>query len=224
MRKLISAILACTLMTASFASCQPKSSKNKNSEVPTINDQVNGSAEDAFREIYDLIYTPNGGEAFYLYNFPQKVIDIMKSSNTYDTAIKKYNEGQAQYLEAADNKPDIKEITDNKKFSDDQLKAAERYFLAISGQQVKGVTADDIKAIEGYEFRANVTNAGGVEDTDVECIVKLENDGWKLIPLSLDALSEAFSEDAMKEAEEKAAAAKTTSADTATAAQTSETK
>lgn len=224
MKKLISAILACSLMTASFASCQPKSSKNKSSEVPTINDQVNGSAEEAFREIYDLTFTPNGGEAFYSYNFPKKAIDIMKSSNTYDTAIKKYNEGQAQYLAAADNKPEIKEITDNKQFNDEQLKAAERYFLAIAGQLVKGVAADDIKAVEGYEFKTKITNAGGVEDTDVECIVRLENDGWKILPFSLDALSKAYSEDALKKSEEKAETSKTTTADTTTAEKTSTTK
>ncbi|MCM1269130.1 MAG: hypothetical protein NC247_00695 [Ruminococcus flavefaciens] len=192
MKKLISIMLSCTVIVGAFSSCRHH--KKEDTTPPSAVAQVGESADEALAEIYRVNYSENGGEAVLNYLYPKVTLDIFKSYNLYDEMVSKTNTGIHSYLELADNIPGMKEIVEKNALNDDQIAGAQKYFVEISNINLADsgvkdqITADDINVVEGYEFKTIFTNTGGLEEDDVEIMVKIEGDGWKNIAVDAETL------------------------------------
>ena len=189
-------LLACTLTACGT----PKSSK-KYSEV-SGDAQKADSPEDALNEAYAAVYTPDSGEVCYKYMYPGLTIQALKEQDMYENSIQNFNTGQKGYIDLIEQQPKIVSIDKKVAFTEEQLASANEFFAAVSAQAGIYTRSSNFKAIEGYEFTCSITNTTGEADTDVECMVFLENDGWKNIPYSLEdmlKITDSFDEDALIE-------------------------
>ena len=59
----------------------------------------------------------------------------------------------------------------------------------VSAQAGIYTRSSSFNAVEGYQFDCTVTNTIGEQESDVECMIYLENDGWKNVPFSIEGLT-----------------------------------
>lgn len=200
MKKIIAILLSCTVVAGAFSSCRHHK-KEDNATPPTAVQQTGESADEALKEIYKVNYTENGGDAAFNYLYPKIVIDIFKSYNLYDEMVSKMNTGIHSYLELADNVPYLKEIVEKNPLNENQIAGAKKYFAESSNINLKSagvkdqITADDINVVEGYEFKTIFVNTGGLEEDDVEIMVKIEGDGWKNIAVDAETLERYYKDE-----------------------------
>ena len=190
-------LLACTLTACGT----PKNSSKNFSEV-SGDAQKADSPEDALKEIYAAVYTPNSAEVCFRYMYPGLTIQALKEQDMYDNAVQNFNTSQSGYIDLMDQQPQIVSIDKTVAFSEEQLAASNEFFAAISAQAGIYTRSSNFNAIEGYEFTCTITDTSGQNDTDTECMVYLENDGWKNIPYSLEqmlSITDSFDEDALIE-------------------------
>ncbi len=178
MKKILSAILACCLITACGASCEKKSSDTE-STIVYGEEQKNGSGEDALKDFFTANYTRDAGEAAFNYMYTQQMIDDMIAKNEYRQLILNYNNGKNQMLDLSEYTPSLKSIDEKISLSEEQLGWAEQYLKDFTA--TRGITADDLVVTEGYNFNCTVIDNNGNEKSDTSCLVKVEGDGWKFV-------------------------------------------
>ncbi len=188
MKKTLSILLAAVMLTCSFSACGKHTSSSSTNTV-TGESRKGESAEDALREIYDAVYTADSGEVCLSYMYPQLTISALKEQGLYDTSVQNYNTGQKGYIDLIEQKPEIISIDKTTAFTEEQLKAANEYFAAVSAQAGIYTRSSSFNAVEGYQFDCTVTNTIGEQESDVECMIYLENDGWKNVPFSIEGLT-----------------------------------
>lgn len=197
MKKKLSALLISIAITISFTGCGSKNNSSKNSAPPdnqaqSVQHQNDENCENAFRELFTSLYTQNGGETFYQYIYPNAALEKIKELGEYDGLIETYNSNQNPFVNDIKHIPEITEFTSVTPLSQNQIEAGKRYFSILVSNFLPDLKAENIKITEGYEIKCNIINYNNKADTDTECFVKLEGEGWKAITYSADALEKNF--------------------------------
>lgn len=198
MKKRIFALSAALMLGCTLTACGTPKTSSKYDSV-TGEAQKADSPEDALKEVYAAVYTPNSGEVCYRYMYPGLTLQALREQGMYESSVKNFNTGQKGYIDLMDQQPKIVSIDNKVAFTEEQLAAASEFFTAVSAQAGIYTRSSNFKAVEGYEFTCSITDQAGNPDTDVECMVYLENDGWKNIPYSIEgmmSITDAFDEDA----------------------------
>ncbi len=186
--KRITSTLTAMLLACTLTACgTPKKTSKTYSDV-SGEAQKSDSPEEALKEVYAAVYTPDSGEICYKYMYPGLTIQALKEQNIYDSSIEQFNNGQKGYVDLMDQQPKILSIDKKVAFTEEQLSAANEFFAAISAQAGIYTRSSNFNAIEGYEFTCTISDQTGQEGTDTECMVFLEDDGWKNIPYSLEGM------------------------------------
>lgn len=196
MKKILSALLISAAIAVSFTSCGSKKSSSKSPvKTQTIQHQNGEKCEDAFRELFTSLYTPNGGETFYLYMYPAAALEKIKELGEYESLIETYNNNQNPFVSDIKHTPEITEFTAVTPLTEAQIEAGKRYFSNLVKNFMPNLKAEDIKITEGYEIKCNIIDYNNRADTDTECMVKLEGEGWKAITFSAESLEKNFPEE-----------------------------
>jgi len=191
MKKMIAALSAVILAAVPMTGCK----KERINEKPTAgsvsdDERAEESCEEAYKRMFAANFSYDGGKICYGYMLPNIVVGELQRSGRYDEVIRIFNDSQRVYVQNISHIPEITEITGKTELTDAQLEAAQKYLVARSaeGPVYVGLDAAGIKMAEGYELRSSITDQNGNPDTDVECVVYIENDGWKIIPMSAEKL------------------------------------
>lgn len=197
MKKNLLALLTSIALAVSFTGCSSKKNSGNNSAPPDIQNQSvqhqnDENCENAFRELFTSLYTQNGGETFYMYMYPNAALEKIKELGEYKGLIETYNNNQNQFVNDIKHIPEITEFTSITPLSQTQIEAAKRYFSNLVSNFMPDLKAEDIKITEGYEIKCDIINYNDKADSDIECMVKLEGEGWKAITYSADTLEKNF--------------------------------
>ncbi len=180
MKKRLSLILLCGVMALCGTSCSSDKTTESSSTVNYQGEaQKADSAEEALKEFFRLNYTRDSGEAAFNYMYIQPIIDNMIEKDEYRQRVLEYNNGKNEYLDLVSTVPYIKSINEMTPFNEEQLGWASQYFIDYAASM--GVTVDSVSVAEGYSFQCTVVDQNGNEKPDTECLVKIEEEGWKYI-------------------------------------------
>ena len=191
MKRIVSAVTAVIMASALFTACGSKSS----SESSKKNIRVEGTAQEALEEVFYLTYTKGSVDKSYEYMYPLGMLDQLKSNGSYKSLKDRFERAQDKMVNDMKQSPEFKEITDTIEMNESQLAASARYFSDAASQF--GITVDpaNIKITKGYELHYDFVDYNGKEDSDDnECMVYIENDGWKNIFFSAAGIEERFPE------------------------------
>lgn len=192
MKKLLAILSVCALITCTVCSCSGKDETEDNPLILTIGtEQLDRSI---IQPVYDYFegFNNDNAELVITSFIPTAYIDAMKESERYENEVMGWQgsitDTHEMWTEKHGANPviDFKEETQNAKLTQPYLDAAKKYFV---------YTAYDLKAEieieEGYElkFTYTVTGEDSSEDgNETTCIVKVKDDGWKLIFSSSEVL------------------------------------
>lgn len=198
MRKIdfLALLTAAVLALSGAVSCGKKASKNteKNNAQQTVKKQDSGGYEDAYIELYNGMYSENGGEIFYNYMYPDPVLEYIKGTGDYERRIETYNENVAVYLESGLSVPALREISSALPLTDEQKGYAKNFFHSLSTELYPDYQIDSINITEGYEVTGVTVLDDGTEKDEVWCMIQIEGEGWKAITASAAALEENFAD------------------------------
>jgi len=195
MKRKIAAAAAVVLAVTPMTGCKKEmiDSKPTASSI-SAEDRAEENAQEALANMYKAQYAFNGGETCFGYMYPRIVLNELKRNGRYDELIGDFDNSQRQYVQNISHIPEITEFTGQKELDDAQLKAAAQYLVSMSANDpiYIGLDTAGINITEGVELRCDIIDQNGNADTDVECLVYIESDGWKVIPVSAEKLGKAY--------------------------------
>lgn len=204
MKKFFHVTAACLAVSLLFTGCgDKKESKPIITDsspvvitIPTQNleHQDDEKCEEAFRELFNSIYSMNCGDTFFRYMYPDAAIEKMKSTGEYASLVSTYNSNQGDFIAMMKKTPSITEFTSVTPLTESQINAAKRYLVNLSKEVLPELKTDDLVITEGFEIKCNIIDYNDKADTDVECMVKLEGEGWKAVTFSAENLEKNFPE------------------------------
>jgi hypothetical protein len=217
MKKLTALLLACMTFVCAAVSCGKEENKDNKTETTTsaetdkdsadkksdddksddekeddkdsegssdenINKEDQAEAEKVVKKFADATF---GGdvEAMLSCLYPSDVVKSMKESGDMD-----------DFAEAVGDPDELGELkdfstSDCKKLDEKAFEGAQQYFTMYA--QLMGAEAGDYKVTDGFsmKMKAKVEQDGETEDFDEDVIVvKLDGEGWMLLPMSEDDL------------------------------------
>ena len=190
MKRFTAAAIAFVIAVVPAAGCNKTNRTNKVSSKSTEERQEE-TFEEAFTSMFNATYSQNGAEACLGYMYPRIVLEHLKSEGKYDDLVKMFNNAQNSTVANMKCKPEITAFTGSEKLTDAQLAAASEYFVqsAADDMIMVGLDPAGINITEGYELHYELIDQNGNPDTDDnECVVFIENDGWKVISISAEKL------------------------------------
>lgn len=196
MKRMIAALAAVMLAVTPMTGCR-KERINDKPTADSVSDEerISEDCQKAYRQMFAANYAYDGGEVCYEYMFPKIVVNELRRSGRYDDLISTFNDSQRMFVQNIQNIPQINEITEQKELTDSQLTAASNYFVKSAAEFVSvGLDPAGINITSGYELRSSITDQNGNADTDTECLVYIEDDGWKVISMSAEKLEARYKE------------------------------
>lgn len=184
MKKFLAAAAA-VIMTLSMSGCGDKPDEKITPKTETLNEEITKPISDYFNG-----YTNNDPDSVIISFIPQKVIDQYKSENKYDDelveAIRKDIEATLEHY--GDNL-ELKATSDftGSPMDNNSLACAENY-LAIVYKELDMT----FEVTEGYSVTFDYSISGennSLEGVQEACLVKPENDDWKLIFEDIETLN-----------------------------------
>lgn len=180
---------------------------NEKAEIPTLADigermkeqtaelndkiesQLNNTDEmdtEARKVVYQFAEAVFGddAEAMARSMFPAEMLDGMKACGEYDSFKESVTDGETMPLTSVTVKFCVK-------LKDDEIALAESYMNYYAVEY--GLSENKYKVISGYSFMADMESRqeGGVSSSaEGLIIIDIENEGWKIIPISLNELTE----------------------------------
>lgn len=192
MKKLLAVFSVCALLTCTLCSCSDKDKTEDNPLMLTIGtEQLDQSI---IQPVYDYFdgFNNDNAELVMTSFIPTAYIEAMKGSEIYENEVKGWQESivdtHEMWTENHGENPviEFKEETQNAKLTQPYLYAAKKYF-AYTAYDIEA----EIEIEEGYEFKFTYTVTGEESSEDgneTACIVKVKDDGWKLIFSSSEVL------------------------------------
>lgn len=152
-----------------------------------------GGAKGTVKKYVKANSDKNGGKTHYSLILPDAVIKELRKAKKYDDIVDEYNasvEDMISDLEDKASLPKYDEISRKNKLSKSDLKHAAKYFRQMCEKY--GADSDGIKVTKGYEIKVRTKykdeKGNKKSNSDVICVVKVSGEGWKVVPLSADAL------------------------------------
>ena len=180
MERIAAFIIVMVVVFSAVTGCQSKNYKQiyKNSAVTQQNSEL---YEDAIKECFNAVYSLGGGEVFYAYMYPNYAIDAMKQSGQYDELVSAFNQSQERSFKSGNNKLEFEKIMDSHEINDNQRAAIKKYLIQLSEQFAPDLTEDQLNIKEGYEVSFSHLKNGESDGKDTVLVIKLNDEGWKII-------------------------------------------
>ncbi len=198
-KHIIPLMAAAAALALNLCSCSDKNTDNYFSSEVSYNDEIS-SPNDAIQPFNDYFnaFISGDGEKVILATTPISYIEEMKADGTYDALLTETQDIVIKYTLAAwkeqygdDVSFSLIEQQNSLPLSDRQLDAAVQCYKTTYGD-----VTSPINIIEGYEI-TYIYRIGGSKDSkdtvETACFVRIENDGWKMIPVTSTDL-EGFNE------------------------------
>ena len=195
MKRFTAAAIAFIIAATPLMGCNKTNKISKKVSSKTAEERQEETFEEAFTSMFNSTYTENGAEMCLAYMYPKIVLDHLRSDGRYTDVVKLFNNAQNSTVKNMKNKPEITNINETIKMTDSQLEAASRYFVLESAEDpfLVGLDPRGISVTEGYEIHCELIDQNGNPDTDNnECVVYIENDGWKVISVSAAKLEASY--------------------------------
>ena len=148
----------------------------------------------AYLDYFDALLS-NDAETVILMTTPVAYLEEMKLRGMYDTLVTQTEDIVIKYALLAFNEQygediyiDFKEELKKTPLSEEQLGYALQCYNASYGH-----LSAEINIIEGYEITYTYEIAGSKtseEKSETACFVRVENDCWKMLPVTADTLKE----------------------------------
>lgn len=180
MKRALALIFACTALIGAVTGCQPKKRK-QGYENTAVTQQKNESYEEAIKECFNASYSLGGGEVFYTYMYPDAAIDAMKQSGQYEELISTFNNGQENRFKLNNNKIEFDQVIESQEIDEKQKAAAKTYLKQLSELYKPDLTEDDLDIKEGYQVTYSHLRDGEYDGKDTVIVLKLNDEGWKVI-------------------------------------------
>lgn len=197
MKRFTAAAAALLIAAAPMTGCHKADGKPDTVSSKTAEERQEETCEEAFTSMFNATNSQNGAELCLSYMYPRIVLNQLRSSGRYDSIVKNFNEAQNSTVRNYKYKPEITSMTGKVKLTDAQLAAASRYFVkeAADDTILVGLDPRGINITEGYEIHCEIIDQNGNADKDEnECVVYIENDGWKIISVSAEKLEKSYPE------------------------------
>lgn len=198
MKRFTAAVIAFIIAAAPVTGCNKTNKISKKVSSKSAEERQEETCEEAFTSMFNATYSRNGAELCLSYMYPKIVLDHLKGEGKYDEVVKMFNNAQNQTVSKMKAAPEITNITETIKMTDSQLAAASRYFVKESAEEpfLVGLDPRGINITEGYEIHCELIDQNGNADKDEnECVVYIENDGWKIISVSAAKLEASYPEE-----------------------------
>lgn len=142
--------------------------------------------EERIVEYYSALYSPSGGEDFYSFIYPAELTDALRSDGSLDEMIREFNDDNSSFSSSGST-GQIGSVISEEKLSADELDTVAEHFDDVCSNF--GVKARDIDVSEGAEIEVEYIYSygnGSVTTRNASlCVVYLDGDGWKVIPMSV---------------------------------------
>lgn len=162
---------------------QAAEAKEKYSEQFGNTDEMEVDAKAVVKQFVEAAYG-HDAEAAVAAMYPPEMAEAMKSTEDYDDLVDSISDDETSPL----TKLDIKFCV---RMKADETALAESYMNYYAKEY--GLGDNKYKVTEGYSFSADMesrTEDGVSSDMEQLIIVNIENEGWKIIPISLSDLTE----------------------------------
>ena len=208
MKKLFAVLSVCAVLSCTFCSCsKDENSSEDNPMMLTVNtEQLDKSIIQPIFDYYDGFNNNDPDLVMDSFN-PQSIIDQMKENGTYEEEIANTNNRidltHQMWTEkyGENSKLEFKEEIQNTHLTKEYLDLAKKYFeYTYYDMDI------DFEIEDGYEYQFKYAITGdnsSEENNETTCIVKIKDDGWKLVFCSSEMLlSYMIDEDTTSEASE----------------------
>ncbi len=186
MKKILTILSVCAVLSCTLCSCsKDKNSSEDNPLMLTVNTEELDKS--IIQPVYDYFdgFNNNNPEPVISSFTPEVIISQMKENGTYENEISTTNNNIDTTHElwtenyGANPKIEFKEEISNTTLSKEYLDLAKKYF-----EMTYYDLNTDFEIEEGYEYSFKYTVTGdknSEENNETACIVKIKDDGWKLI-------------------------------------------
>ena len=116
--------------------------------------------------------------------YPPKMLEAMKKCGEYDSFVESVVDGETSTLSSVEIKFCVK-------LKENEIELAKSYLNYYAKQY--GLTDTEYNVTAGYSFMADATSRAGkvIKSSGTSLIVvNIENEGWKIIPVSIKELTE----------------------------------
>ena len=212
MKKTIMCILMCSLLACSAVSCGSKdsssSANSKKTVVPELSDEqkanmkavadkmneerkkslhntdeMDEEAKKVAKSFSEAVYEDDA-ETMAKAMYPPKMLEAMKKCGEYDSFVESVVDGETSTLSSVEIKFCVK-------LKENEIELAKSYLNYYAKQY--GLTDTEYNVTAGYSFMADATSRAGkvIKSAGTSLIVvNIENEGWKIIPVSIKELTE----------------------------------
>jgi hypothetical protein len=189
MKRITAAAIALLIAVLPMTGCHHADGKPDAVSSKTAEEHKSENCEEAYTSMFNATYSQNGGEVCLSYMYPKIVLDHLKSIGKYKELVDNCNTSHNAPLPNMKHIPEITKVNETVKLTDVQLAAASKFFVSIAADVGVGLDPKGINITDGYEIHYEFIDQNGKADKDEnECVVYIENDGWKVIPYSAKAL------------------------------------
>ena len=195
MKRFTAAAAALLIAAAPMTGCHKADGKPDTDTVSskTAEERQEETCEEAFTSMFNATYSENGAETCLSYMYPQIVLNHLKSKGKYAEMVSNFNMSQRSNIAPMKHTPEITSITGKVKLTDTQLAAASNFYVVSAAEVGVGLDPRGINITEGYEIHCEIIDQNGNADKDEnECVVYIENDGWKVISISAEKLEKNY--------------------------------
>lgn len=194
MKKLLTILSVCAVLSCTLASCSNGKDSSGEYEPYMLTINTETLDESIIQPIYDYFngFNDDKPELVISSFTPETYINQMKENGTYEDEISTMENNISathtmwEEKHGANPKISFKNEIKNYTFTKEYLDLAKKYF------ELTYYDLDsEIEIEEGYElsFNYTVTGESGSEDgNETTCIVKVKDDGWKLVFCHSEAL------------------------------------
>lgn len=186
MKKLLTILSVCAVLSCTLCSCsKDENSSEDNPLMLTVNTEELDKS--IIQPVYDYFdgFNNNNPEPVISSFTPEVIINQMKENGTYENEISTTNDNIDTTHEiwtenyGANPKIEFKEEISNTTLTKEYLDLAKKYF-----EMTYYDLNTDFEIEEGYEYSFKYVVTGdnnSEENQETACIVKIKDDGWKLI-------------------------------------------
>lgn len=220
MKKLISVLAVCSILTCSLASCgygnekssesgkssYAQSNSKKTSSKTDKNDDEKGAVYEKVLIRYINAFNDDDMDAIYKNSYPDAIYDQIMQSDDYDSYSNVWKEKFTYFHGLWNNncgentQVSLKEISDEKKIGAEGIAAIEEYY--VSDAELTGLYDYTPEIEKAYDINVILEYSGDddtIENETVMCAVNFKDCGWRIIELSSDMIIKSVNGDDQNE-------------------------
>jgi hypothetical protein len=145
--------------------------------------------EEQFADYYASSYAADGAETYYSYIYPAELIDELRTDGSLSELVTERNESTSKFIDSGSTAK-ILSVLSSEELTSDELEAVEDHFKDLcSGYGLKSCSFSVTDGVQlEAEYYYNYGNGSTATRTASACVVYIEGDGWKVIPIPVSAM------------------------------------